>query len=267
MTSSHHTQSRLLLLMIVVCALSISVCGRSIKGGATDTETQESKRYGSCGDSEALLFGMNDARICVNVYIFGASLTFGVIGLGFFYGIASNWAQAVVSRANFQDDSKQTKRWDDGISWPDWDNLESRPIYNEDGTYSYTYADISYDIADTSLQNPSAISSYNARYHADGGLLSMNATLPVNSSDMRRDGEEHSVTYSYGSPLGHRKTDLDKTELWNLFRYGFGKLIDNNPDVTGFCGEVDNGGGWEGYLAIAVDGQWDDCWMYIQKHI
>lgn len=239
----------------------------------TEANHQTTKRFGSCGYGELLLYGRGDSAVCMSAYVFASSLSFGIIGMGFFYGIASKWSQAVKAKAGFQDDNKPTRDLEDATSWPNWDELGVTPVENEDGTYSYDYNYSSvddssplYKSASSDSQAEVPLEKFQARYHSDGSLLGLNVSTPLHMNN-KRQLEGHSVTYSYGAPSGHRKTNLSGVELYGVFGHAIEKAIDNDPEISGFCARADNGGDWEGYIAIAIDDIWDDCWMYIQNSI
>lgn len=83
------------------------------------------------------------------------------------------------------------------------------------------------------------------------------------SSLAKRDDLE--VHMSYGTVPGHESTNLNGDQLYDLF-YSFLAELAFNRDTCGGCGELNNGGGWEAYMAVTTGGDnWGDCTNWIQE--
>ena len=75
-------------------------------------------------------------------------------------------------------------------------------------------------------------------------------------------GEPYTINFSYGAPYYHDKTDLSEDGLNDLVYNTLTQMAYfMHPDATAACGELNNGGDWDGYYAVAMNGDWGDCWM------
>lgn len=230
--------------------------------GNQESHIDNYKRTPKCIDGQVVLYSTESRILCMSYYSFALTALLSSVATGSISAAAILWAQSAGYRRGYNDrdsvanPARQAQR-------PDWERLGITPVEEADGCVTYTYdrSDGEYDVQSGGDDLP--YSKYFARLDPEGYLRHVNAVVPA-TMDSKRD--YHELNYSYGAAEGHRKTNLSLNDLQVMFTQGIQKAIDNNPGATGFCGSATNGGDWEAYVALTIDGAWGDCWMYIQNN-
>lgn len=95
-------------------------------------------------------------------------------------------------------------------------------------------------------------------FHESGNvkMYTGKSSLPVNN---KRDGY-YELKYRYYAPDGHKSTQLSHDELVDSIMEWQEALKVKPDDIGGFCGSMNNGGNWEGYIQMWTnDGDWPVC--------
>lgn len=234
-------------------------------------------RDGPCGADAVLIISLGSQKVCMNQYVFLLGVAIYSVRLAAITFVPQNWAATVKKQTDFTDltNPVQTRDFSSSFDTPDWEGLGVNPVSNPDGTISYKYErndDLSTPTSAYSAMNvpnmDNRISSYSENYTQEGFLKSMEVSLSLDALDDQAidKREQHSLTYSYGATPGHDKTDLDYEHVRKLFKNTIITATDNEPGASAFCGHAHNSGNWQGYFGMALDGQWGDCWMFIQNN-
>lgn len=181
-------------------------------------------------------------------------------GLGGYIGYkVSVW---VKQRLNFSDDGtpKQELKRDD--------NSLSSYNFTQDSTGNWIFDYDSTKMKIMEMEGEEAkIRHSKLVFNSEGNFVNGTHSLYLDRSDSISKREEGYIQFSYGAKSGHEKTNLSRYQIESLVSHMYSDALNYDNGITGFCGEMNNGGDWEGWIAIAVNEEWGDCTWWIQNHI